>query len=329
MKEFFVSQLSRQLSILKILLHTTQPLSTTEINERLQSVGVSRKTIQRDLEALEDLGVRSRRVGKSCYWRLDRPSLKLSMPPNEAMNLAMIFDHARRFGMETQVADFTEFHQYVNRTLKQANPGIDWSKRLTSTTRFITLQPSKVDSKVLKELQKAILEGRSVQAVYQAANAPEPKTYRLKPLGLSYQDSNIYLSCVFDGRPGQLAALPLHRFLSVSDILEQIPAPDDYDINSVEAQRSLISLESEEPVRLVLRLHGDNLYRRLRENPLNEGQQLLPDTHGTWRLETSMLLSQGLELWLLGQAADLEVLEPSGLREKIADKARRMAALYQ
>lgn len=143
-----------------------------------------------------------------------------------------------------------------------------------------------------------------------------------------YQDSNIYLSCVFSRHPGQLAALPLHRFLSVTTG-EKISAPEGYDINSVEAQHSLISLESEEPVRLVLRLHGENLYRRLRENPLNEGQQLLPDTNGTWRLETSILLSQGLELWLLGQAADLEVLEPSGLREKIADKARKMAALYQ
>ena len=315
-----MSQLSRQLSILKMLLETTEPLSTTKIVERVQAFAKTKKTIQRDLEALEALGVRSKKLGKTCYWRLDRPSLKLSMPPNEAMNLAMIFDHASRFGMETQVADFTEFHQYVNRTLKQANPGIDWSKRLTSTTRFITLQPGKVDSKVLEGLQEAILRDYSVQAVYQSANAPEPKTYRLRPLGLSYQDSNIYLSCVFGGRPGQLAALPLHRFLSVTEILEEIPAPDDYDINSVEAQRSLISLESEEPVRLVLRLHGENLYRRLRENPLNESQQLLPDSNGTWRLETNQLLSQ---------AADLEVLEPSGLRDKIADKARRMAALYQ
>ena len=325
-----MSQLSRQLRILRVLLQTTKPQSTTKIAEQIQEgFGVCRKTVQRDLEALEKLGVHPQKVGKTCYWRLDRPTLKMVMLPNEAMNLAMIFDHARRFGLEAQVANFKEFHQYIHKTLKQANPSIDWSKRLTSTTRFITLQPSKVDSKVLKELQKAILEGRSVQAVYQAANAPEPKTYRLKPLGLSYQDSNIYLSCVFDGRPGQLAALPLHRFLSVSDILEQIPAPDDYDINSVEAQRSLISLESEEPVRLVLRLHGDNLYRRLRENPLNESQQLLPDGNGTWRLETNQVLGQGLELWLLSQAADLEVLEPSGLRDRIADKARRMAALYQ
>lgn len=46
-----------------------------------------------------------------------------------------------------------EFHQYVNNTLKQANPSIDWSKRITSTTRFMTLQPGKVDSKVLEGLQ--------------------------------------------------------------------------------------------------------------------------------------------------------------------------------
>src|SRR5690606_38536508 len=132
----------------------------------------------RDLEALKDLGVRPEKRGKTCYWRLDRPTLKLGMLPNEAMNLAMIFDHARRFGMEAQVAEFTEFHRYVNNILKQANPSIDWSKRITSTTRFMTLQPGKVDSKVLEGLQEAILEGYTVQAVYQSANAPEPKTYR-------------------------------------------------------------------------------------------------------------------------------------------------------
>jgi predicted DNA-binding transcriptional regulator YafY len=120
--------------------------------------------------------------------------------------------------------------------------------------------------------------------------------------------------------------LPLHRFISVKTIPEKIEAPERYDINSVSAQRSLISLESDVPVLLCLLL-SQEMCERLAENPLTEDQHLF-DINGCRTMEGSTHLSQGLELWLLSQGDHLEVLEPSTLREKMAATVKRMAALY-
>ncbi|WP_273536447.1 WYL domain-containing protein [Pseudomonas sp.] len=328
-----MNQQQRQQALLSRLPRKADRKSTSEVCELIRKLSPdrswSKKTISRDLIALKGQGVRHERVGKTDFWWVDKTLPNLCLLPNDAMNLAMIFDHAKRFGMEAQVNRFTELHQYAKDVLQRENPKVDWSKRITSTTRFMTLQPGTVNPLVLEGLQKALQNNFAVKALYKSANASEPKTYRLKPLGLSYQDSNIYLSCVFAKRPEQLAALPLHRFIKVELALDDIPVPQDYDINSVAARRSLISLDSEVSVNLVVRLRSENLYRRLQENPLSEDQQLSPESEGCWRLVASQFRSQGLDLWLLSQGADLEVLEPSDLRDNIAEKVQQMAALYQ
>lgn len=127
---------------------------------------------------------------------------------------------------------------------------------------------------MLKTLQQALLEDSAVKARYLKRGTSEPKNYLLKPLGLSYQDSNIYLSCVFAGKEhGGPVALPVHRFVSVRTVHDLIATPASYDINSVEAQRSLVDLKSDEPIRLVLQV-DQRLYECLSENPLSADQQL-------------------------------------------------------
>lgn len=213
--------------------------------------------------------------------------------------------------------------------LKGIRPAQDCSGKVISNTRFIVLEPSQINPEVLEVIQQALLGGESIEALYLKRGASEPRQLHLKPLGLSYQDSNIYLSCIFKGLPkGQVAALPLHRFQSAKTTWENLEAPDDFDINSNEAKRSLISQKSEHPVRLKLRI-SQALYERLDENALTTDQQLQPTADGWWLMTGSLHLSQGLDLWLLSQGEHLEVLEPIELREQIATSAKRMAALYE
>jgi len=169
---------------------------------------------------------------------------------------------------------------------------------------------------------------RPLKRCISSAVPASPELYT-SPLGLSYQDSNIYLVCVFKGLPeGNLASLPLHRLLFAKATWENLKGPDDFNMNSFETRRSLISQKSERPVHLKLRI-SNTLYERLEENALTADQQLIPAAHGWWVMTGSLPLSQGLELWLLSQGEHLEVLEPLELRQQIASSARRMAALYQ
>lgn len=320
--------------LLRLLPLKSQAMDTATLHERLkeQGVTVSPRTIQRDLDRLANdyPHIHREDTGSGYRWWADRALSRLSLLPTDAMNLTMIMDHAARFGMQAQVENLAALRDYARAILKDARPAEDWAKKVVSTTRFITLRPSRIDPAILSILQHALLTGYAVEAMYLKRGAQEPKPYRLKPLGLSYQDSNIYLSCVFEGhKPGDPPrALPLHRFVSVRTIREDIPAPEGFDINSVEARRSLVDLKSDVPVGLHLRL-GKEMYERLVENPLTEDQELLPESDGRWLMTGTLHLSQGLKLWLLSQGDMLEVVAPIALREEIAATAARMAALYQ
>ena len=329
-----MEQLFRQEVLLGLLPRMESAIDTKTIHERLENQGISvdLRTLQRHLRELEKRfpHVKSKPKSpkaKARIWWADRSLSRLSLLPTDAMSLVMIMDHASRFGMAAQVTNLSALHEYARSLMREARPSQDWSKKVISNTRFITLRPGKVDPQVLETLQKALLDDYAIEAQYLKRGAREAKSYRLLPLGLSYQDSNIYLSCVFanqkDTRP---VALPLHRFISVTTIPETIAAPENYDINSVSTQRSLISLASDEPVPLRLLL-SQEMYERLAENPLTEDQQLL-DENGCRTMVGSTHLSQGLELWLLSQGDNLEVVEPSILREKMAATAQKMAALY-
>ncbi len=331
-KDENLSPLLRHDLILRLLPGKENAISINTIRQRVtnQGIDVSIKTIQRDLVdlALQYPQIRCKPMGKANLWWAEKSLSRLYMLPTDAMNLVMIMNHAARFGMADQVQKLAPIRDYAVSLLRGNRPAQDCSGKVISNTRFVVLEPSPVNPEVLEVIQKALMDDDSVLALYLKRGAKEPRQLHLKPLGLSYQDSNIYLSCIFKGLPkGQVAALPLHRFQSAKTTRDNLEAPDDFDINSNEARRSLISQRSELPARLKLRI-SQALYERLDENALTTDQQLQPTADGWWLMTGSLHLSQGLDLWLLSQGEHLEVLEPIELREQIATSAKRMAALY-
>jgi len=331
-KDGSVEQLLRHELILGLLPNKESALDSNAIHQRVanQGVQVDKRTIQRDLSELEQKfpHVHSRPMGKAKLWWAEKSLSRLSMLPTDAMNLVMIMDHAARFGMAAQVENLAPLRNYATSLLKGNRPSQDCSGKIISNTRFVVLEPGQVKPEVLEAVQQALLDDASIEALYLKRGAREPRTLHIKPLGLSYQDSNIYLVCVFKGLPeGKLASLPLHRFQSAKATWEDLRTPDGFEMNSFEVKRSLISQKSEHPTQLKLRI-SQTLYERLDENALTADQQLQPTADGWWLMTGSLPLSQGLELWLLSQGEELEVLEPAELRQQIASSARRMARLY-
>lgn len=327
-----MEQLYRHDLILRLLPGKDNPLNSQAIHQRVINQGIEAdiRTVQRDLKELSQKypHVRSRKENKANVWWAEKSLSRLSMLPTDAMNLVMIMDHAARFGMAAQVEKLAPIREYARSLLKGKHLDQDYSGKVISNTRFVTLEAGAVKPEVLEILQQALLDESSVEVSYLKRGASAPKSLLLRPLGLSYQDSNIYLSCVFRGLPpGNIAALPLHRFISARTTFEDLPAPPDYDINSVAAQRSLVNLKSDQPVRLELRV-SPTLCERLQENALAADQHLHADADGWWRLSANLYLSQGLELWLLGQGEHVEVLEPASLREQMRAIALSMVRLY-
>jgi predicted DNA-binding transcriptional regulator YafY len=71
-----------------------------------------------------------------------------------------------------------------------------------------------------------------------------------------------------------------------------------------------------------------NLYNRLWENPLADDQVLQQQSDGWWKLTCRIRDSQGLRLFLLSNAADIEVKKPAILRAHVHDTLQRALSLY-
>ena len=128
------------------------------------------------------------------------------------------------------------------------------------------------------------------------------------------------------GEPGVSAHDREAKRFSVRPTVVTVNEPQGYDPESIEAQRDLVTIHSAGTVGLKLRL-SPNLHNRLTENPLSDSQHMTQDQHG-WTLECQLEDTQGLRLFLLSNAADIEVLAPLDLRMHVRETLREALDLY-
>lgn len=64
------------------------------------------------------------------------------------------------------------------------------------------------------------------------------------------------------------------------------------------------------------------------ENPLTDEQVIVPHGEQHWDLSCSLYDTQGLRLFLLSNAADIEVIAPATLRSHVHQTLQRAVTLY-
>ncbi|EKT4461915.1 transcriptional regulator-like protein [Pseudomonas putida] len=345
----------------QILRAAGKPLSTADVHAKLVA-WVGRhgdaaddqrdKTTIRDLKALEELNYVQSQTDpedkRGLLWSAVGRSHSLVLSPSDAMSLWAVFQHAERFGLQSATDELKGLRDYTELVMQDGSVRkLNFTKRITSGTRFTQLQPGKYKAQHLKQIQMAILDNEALEVWYRPRNADGVEcVYQLKPLGLSHQDSNIYLSAYVteeqwlgnapapdeprgkysSNGPNTLCALMLHRITKVEPGKRIIDDPEGYDIHADEAQTDLVTIHS--PAQKTRLRLSQNLYNRLAENPLDKNQKLLPDGD-KWLLTCKVRDTQGLRLFLMANAADIEVLEPLALRAHIHEMLTLALKTYE
>jgi predicted DNA-binding transcriptional regulator YafY len=114
--------------------------------------------------------------------------------------------------------------------------------------------------------------------------------------------------------------------VNVKTYWQDTPEPEGYSVDAFVVQRDLNTIHDEAPIELRLRLEA-NLLNRLTENQLNDTQKIEQTPIGTI-LKCSIQDTQGLRLFLLSNADEIEVLEPPHLRDHIKKSLRRALDKY-
>lgn len=319
--------------------------STEDLHSEMQKAfgDYSIRTTRRDLKALSEGPQLVKPADgpnhKSLYWILGRGGMDLALTPPESMTLTAIFQHADRFGFRVKSEELTNLREYAESEVwARSARNLIAEGRIISGTRFMVLEPGDYNPDHLTTIQKAMLSNESLEVAYRPRDAAGVDTclYLLKPLALSYQDSNIYLSALVAEEKwpegfeppadaprgkyssngcGRTCVLMLHRMVDVRSHWQQIPEPAGYDVSAMEVQKDLMTIHGDEVIDLELCL-SDNLHNRLSENPLTVGQVMVLKEN-VWNLKCQVHDSQGLRLFLLSNASDIQVLAPAYLREHV------------
>jgi predicted DNA-binding transcriptional regulator YafY len=176
-------------------------------------------------------------------------------------------------------------------------------------------------------LAECVWETRLLEIDY--ARADQVVTRRVEPLGLVLKAGVWYLVARSEEQFRTYRVSRIGRAVALDERFER---PSEFDLAAYWAESSA-AYEREAPrLDLVVRVRQDRLGllrsfvgdRAVRQAE----QQGEPDADGWIRMKLRIEWPDEAPRTLLGMAADLEVLEPAGVREKLAGLAREVIARY-
>ena len=296
------------------------------IEEIARRVGMSKRTVYRDLRALDDeLNVAVWNDGGTWGVSGDAflPPLKLTQPEAMAVVLSarLMVRYADKYDPDLAAA------------FQKLEAGLPEALRAHVDRTLAVLSERPVDeafSRHVHRLTRAWAERRVVTFTYQPAGYDgdrQPRQARVRPYLLepSVETHALYLI----GWDETREAIRTFKVERISDLTITPVTFDPPAESAIEAtlSRAWDIIADQEPVEVALRF-SPTVAARVGEATWHPTQRVEPGPDGSlaWRATVSGTIE--IRLWILSWGDDVEVLEPAGLREDVAATHRRAAENY-
>ena len=170
-----------------------------------------------------------------------------------------------------------------------------------------------------------LFENRQCAVEYQQLWREEPARWTIHPLVYLQRGPAFYLLCTIADY-ADVRQLAMHRMQSAALLDAKASKPVGFDADR-EVERSQGMGGSGEPLRLVARF-WKRAGQHLLETPLAADQRVGDEDDEHFRLTATVDDTAQLRWWLLSFGSKMEVLEPAGLREEMANQAYWMNRMY-
>lgn len=324
------SQASRLLRIYLALANTREGLTVPELVERM---GVSRRTIHRDLAALQEQHlITAPRVDDMLRkrWRL-LPAGTVStigFTKGELMTLYLSRSWFA-FAKGTPLYDAMQevFHKVRSRLA--STPGTELERLehklyAVPDAPLLHEDPERYDD-CINEVLTALLHEQPLELTYPDRDSGAPRARRVVPLTLAHWRSRLYL--LGEQAGGEIRPFALHRVLDAVRIRgEQAGGPRGFDPERFFSGQFGMWRGSE-PTRVRVRFHG-SAARYATERLWHPTQRVLARDDGGVELHWELAVTPDLESWILGFGDAAEVVAPSSLRRRIRDRLLDAARRY-
>lgn len=307
-------QLSRQWRLVQRLARSRYGAGLDELADELEC---TRRTVYRDLDALMYAGfpVTSEKRDGRVFYRLIE-SYQLGDAPFTADELlALAFGEDLLRGLEGTV-----FHDSVHSALQKirASLGADGTAFLERLREAFRVRPGPHKRyaevrEVIRTLNEAVLDRRSVDIEYRTGRTGQVTARRLDPYRVWYRAGGLYV-IGHDHRRGELRTFAVDRIRQAALTDARFEVPESFDFDALTA--SAFGVVAEPPVAVRIRFEPRwALY--VEEHTWHPSQKIQPADDGGVVLSMEVGAGDELRGWVLSFGTGAEVLEPEALREEV------------
>ena len=319
--------MARQWQILKFLPHAGSGMTARELTEKLVEAGhkVSKRQTERDLNELSkifDIECNDKGIPHGWHWKANGITDLTGMTINDALSLRLVEDIVKPLipvsmlsGLEGR---FRQAEKLVGE-LENGNAAAKWARKVRVVLPTQPLLPAHIDSKILGDIQEALMKDFQIDADYHSASEDEPSSRRLHPLGIVNRGASTYLVAKHEDEKPRTYAL--HRFTNVKITYDPCRKPKGFSLDDYIARGEFGFGSGEE---IILKAWVSNrLAKNLSETQLSEEQVLDGN-----KLTAKVRDTEQLIWWIQSQANAMKVLSPVRLKNRIKKAAQNTVGIY-
>ena len=316
------AEVIRQWRILKII----EAGRYTTGNDLAEQLGVTERTIRRDIEALQEAGfpLYDDRVDGRKVWRLVE-GYKQRLTQTFTMSELAALYFGKNLLSFLGGAPFAQDLESAFAKIREALP----AKSLPYLARIQDLfsarpDPCKDYSKkqdVITGLIDATLHQRRVNIAYFSFNSKKTKAYTLDPYRLVYYRGGLYLYARAE-EYGEVRTFAVERIQKIEVLDASFETPADFNVSEYARGAFGIAGGKAEAVELAF---DAEMASYIRERVWHESQDMQDRPDGSVVLKMQVTPGFELQAWIKGFLPHVQVLQPASLREQVAadlEKAR-------
>lgn len=300
------------------------------IDELAEETGVTRRTIHRDLSALQDAGypLLSEREGLTKVFRFisrfkDIPPVSFTLQEIATLHLlrgqsallqgTVLEDELEALFRKIRSALPPKVAAHLERMAGVALPLLqgrhDYSNHAETLTR----------------LMGALIHQNRLTVRYRATGRKQSSAYLVDPYTLAFYKGGIYLIGYAHNRKS-LRTFAVERMTSVTMQKDRFEIPDDY--RPEERLRDAFGIVAEESMKVKIRF-SSVVADSVRERIWHPSQKFEDTDEGG--VELSFTAGGALEIlsWVLSYGEHAEVIAPTELRQRVAATVAELAGLYR
>ena len=324
--------LFRTLEMLRHVPREPRKITTSELRDRLAAANfdVTLRTIQRDLQKLSTVfPLISDERDHVFGWSWSRDTQVETLPGMDAataITFAMAEEYLRDM-LPSGVLELLAPHfDQARRVLDATDNGLNtWKRKVRVLPRSQPLIAPDVDPEIAQSVYDALLNDRRLKAVYRPRGR-EPREYDLSPQGLAFRDAVTYLVASHRDYDNVLM-FALHRFLHADVTDEPARHLPGFDFDEWVQRGGFDADRHGEAIQLVAHFDmavGDHLH----ETPIADDQHLARTDDDRLGLIANVKDTHQLRWWLRGFGPDVEVIEPTEIRDWLIEGARQQISRY-